>query len=61
MCLALVLIMYNFFYKTVEVDVMKNIELVYTGENGSASVTVETILKILIKGSRSLWKLWNMK
>lgn len=41
MCLALVLIMYNFFYKTVEVDVMKNIELVYTGENGSASVTVE--------------------
>lgn len=41
MCLALVLIMYNFFYKTIEVDVMKNIELVYTGENGNAGVTVE--------------------
>lgn len=41
MCLALVLIMYNFFYRTIEIDIMKNIELVYTGENQSASVTVE--------------------
>lgn len=41
MCLSLVFIMYNFFYKTVEIDIMKNIKLIYTGENGNASVTVE--------------------
>lgn len=41
MCAILVLIMYNFFYRTIEVDVMKNVKLVYTQENGTASVTVE--------------------
>lgn len=41
MCAILVLIMYNFFYRTIEVDVMKNVKLVYTQENGTASVSVE--------------------
>ena len=41
MCLILIFVMYNFFYRTIDVDVMKNIELLYSGENGSASVTVQ--------------------
>lgn len=43
MCTLLILIMYNFFYRTIEVDVMKNIRFNYTNENGNATVTVENI------------------
>lgn len=39
MCTALVLVMYNFFYRTVQVDIMKDIRLIYNGESGSATVT----------------------
>lgn len=42
MCTLLILVMYNFFYRTIEIDIMKYARLVYTGENGSANVTVVT-------------------
>lgn len=41
MCLALIFVMYNFFYRTIEIDMMKNVKLEYSGENGIASVVAK--------------------
>lgn len=38
MCAILVLLTYNYFLRTIRVDVMKDIVFTYTGENGNASV-----------------------
>ena len=39
MCIVLVFVTYNFFLRTIKVDVMKDIVFTYTGENGNATVS----------------------
>lgn len=39
MCTILVLLTYNYFLRTIKIDVMKDISLTYSGENGNATVT----------------------
>ena len=40
MCTVIVFITYAFFLRTIDVDVMEDVTFNYTGENGSASVTI---------------------
>ena len=41
MCIGIVSIAYAFFLRTIEIDVTKDVEYIYTGENGSAKVVLQ--------------------
>ena len=53
MCTILVAVTYNFFLKTIQVNVMKNIVLTYSGESGNASVSAAIDASDLNKRTQS--------
>lgn len=52
MCAILILLTYNFFLRTIRIDVMKDIDLIYVGENGNATVSAVNTAEDLNKRTR---------